>query len=183
MSHIPPCLPPAASPEALIVYDEFHKGMGFPAPPNFILTQGHAPDVARGSWLAVKNILVGGQIPRWIKELMFVAISVDRHCMYCAAAHVACCKMLGVNPEWTEAVAQSNLDSLPDPKLRAMIAFSLKAARDPQSLSPADFSDLRKFGLAQLEIMELIGMAAFAVYANIIADATAMHEDPMLSQL
>ena len=181
--HIPPCLPATASPAALVVYDEFHKGMGFPAAPNFIMTQGHAPDVARGSWLAVKNILVGGQIPRWIKELMFVAISVDRHCMYCAAAHVACCTMLGVNPEWAEAVVQSNLDALPDPKLRAMIAFGVKAARQPQSLSPEDFSRLRGFGLAQPEIMELIGMAAFAVYANIIADATAMHADEMFGQL
>jgi hypothetical protein len=33
------------------------------------------------------------------------------------------------------------------------------------------------------EIVELVGMAAFAVYANIIADATAMPEDPMFGQL
>ena len=72
--------------------------MGFPAPPNFILTQGHAPDVARASWLAVKNILVGGQIPRSIKSCVRRDL-VDRDCRYCAAAHIACCRMLRVNPE------------------------------------------------------------------------------------
>jgi uncharacterized peroxidase-related enzyme len=183
MPHISPLLPPDASAEAGIVYEEFYRGMGFPAAPNFILTQGHAPDVARGSWQAVKNILVGGEIARWIKELMFVAISVDRHCIYCSAAHVACCRMLNVNPEWTEAAAQGHVEAIADPKLRDMLLFALKAARNPQSLAPADYSSLRSYGLRQSEIMEIIGMAAFAVYANILVDATAMDSDTMFEQL
>jgi len=183
MPHIAPCIPPGVSEQSKAVYEEFYRGMGFPAPPNFILTQGHAPNVARGTWEAVKNVLVGGQIPRWIKELMFVAISVDRQCIYCSAAHVACCRMLRVNPEWTEAASQGNLNAIADPKLRDIVLFGLKAARNPQSLAPEDFSKLRSYGLQQAEIMELIGMAAFAVYANIIADATAMDSDPMFDQL
>jgi uncharacterized peroxidase-related enzyme len=183
MPHVPPLPPASASKEAQLVYEAFYTGMGFPAPPNFILTQGHAPDVARGSWLAVKNILVAGQIPRWIKELLFVAISIDRRCRYCAAAHIACCRMLRVNPEWTEAVSKNNLALLPDPKMRAMIEFGLKVSRDPQGMSAPDFSKLRGFGLGHLEITELVGMAAFAVYANIIADATAMNADDMFDQL
>src|SRR5688572_18633815 len=183
MPHISPLLPPEVSAEAAAVYEEFHLGMGFPSAPNFIMTQGHAPNVARGSWLAVKNILVEGQIARWIKELMFVAISVERHCMYCSAAHAACCRMLKVNPEWTEAATQGNVNAITDPKLRDMILFAQKAARSPQSLSPADYSGLRSYGLKQPEIMEIIGMAAFAVYANIIVDATAMDNDAMFEQL
>jgi hypothetical protein len=38
-------------------------------------------------------------------------------------------------------------------------------------------------GLSQSEIMEIIGMSALAVYANIIADATAMTEDEMFNTL
>ena len=37
--------------------------MSFPAPPNFIMTQGHAPLVARGTWEVVRNVLVTGNIP------------------------------------------------------------------------------------------------------------------------
>jgi len=165
------------------VYEEFYRGMGFPSAPNFIVTQGHAPGVARGSWLAVKNILVGGVIPRWIKELLFVAISVDRQCMYCAAAHIACCNMLEVNPEWTEAFSHGEPSKVADPKLRTMIEFGLKASRDPQSVSPQDLARLRSYGLSDIEAMELIGMAAFAVYANIIADATGMQPDEMFGSL
>ena len=183
MPHIPPCLPASAPKESVAVYEEFYRGMQFPAPPNFIMTQGHAPNVARATWEAVRNILVEGAIPRWIKELMFVAISVDRQCMYCAAAHVACCRMLNVNPEWTQATAQNNLDAISDPKLRDMIKFALKCSRSPQGLSPLDFSALRSYGLQAAEIVEIIGMAAFAVYANIIADATGMQSDEMFDKL
>jgi uncharacterized peroxidase-related enzyme len=183
MPHISPCIAPHASAASETVYDEFHQGMGFPAPPNFILTQGHAPSVARGTWEAVKNVLVRGEIARWIKELMFVAISVDRNCAYCSAAHVACCRMLGVNPEWTEAAAHNELHLIRDAKMRDMIAFAVKAARTPQGLAPEDFSRLRTHGLRDAEIVEIIGMAAFAVYANIIADATAMAGDPMFDKL
>jgi uncharacterized peroxidase-related enzyme len=157
--------------------------MGFPVPPNFILTQGHATNVARASWEAVRNILVTGEIPRWIKELMFVAISVERDCVYCAAAHAACCRSLQVDPEWTEAVSKGKLDAIPDRKLRDMIAFAVKAALDPQGLDHIDYDRLRAHGVDTAQIVEIIGMAAFAVYANILADATAMAPDAIFEQL
>jgi hypothetical protein len=64
-----------------------------------------------------------------------------------------------------------------------MLEFAMKCARSPQSLAPMEFSRLRSFGLGNLEIMEIIGTAAFAVYANIIADATGMQSDDMFSQV
>ena len=38
-------------------------------------------------------------------------------------------------------------------------------------------------GLKQSEIMEIIAMSALAVYANTIADATAMDQDEMFSMI
>ena len=42
---------------------------------------------------------------------------------------------------------------------------------------------LRQQGLSQSEIMEVVAMSAFAVTANIIADATAMESDHMFDTL
>ena len=41
---------------------------------------------ARGPWGLVENVLVGGSLPRILKEMMFVAISKERGCRYCEAA-------------------------------------------------------------------------------------------------
>ena len=46
------------------VYEEFYRRMTFPSPPNFIMTQGHSPTGARGTWEVVRNVLVAGEIPR-----------------------------------------------------------------------------------------------------------------------
>ncbi len=178
-----PILPPEEAPEEVkTVYEEFYRRMSFPSPPNFIMTQGHSRTVVRGTWEAVRNTLVTGDLPRWQKEMMFVAISKDRNCRYCTAAHIACCRMLGVKTDLIECLVR-NVDDLSDPKLREMIKFALKCSRDPQSVTKDDHDSLRQQGLAQSEIVEVIAMSAFAVYANIIADATAMDSDKMFDML
>jgi len=178
MPHIPICNTAEASREALAVYEEFYTLMQFPSAPNFITTQGHSATVARGTWDLVRNVLVSGDLPRWIKEMMFVAISHERTCKYCTAAHIACCRMLKVDPEFIrQATGTASLIS--DPKLRDMMLFALKCARAPQSIAPHDYSVLRRHGLSNREILEIISMAGLAVYANILADATGMEEDPM----
>ena len=53
----------------------------------------------------------------------------------------------------------------------------------PQSLVEEDFERLRGHGLKQSEIVEVIAMSALAVYANIIADATAMSSDEMFDKV
>jgi uncharacterized peroxidase-related enzyme len=182
MPHIPTLLPQEASQEANGVYVDFSQRMRFPSAPNFIMTQGHAPTVARGTWELVRNVLVTGRIPRWIKEMMFAAISRDRNCHYCAAAHLACCRMLGVNPAHLDSLVR-DVSSIADPKLRDMILFAVKCSREPQSLMGPDYECLRQYGLEQSEIVEIISMSALAVYANIIADATGMDPDDMFARL
>ena len=182
MPHVPLLKTEHAPQEVKTVYEEFYRRMSFPSPPNFIMTQGHSPAVARGTWEVVRNVLVSGEIPRWTKEMMFVAISKDRACRYCTAAHIACCRMLGVNPE-TLAQLVDDVRKLDDPKLRDMILFAVKCSRNPQSLTDEDYEKLRRHGLKQSEIVEIIGMSAFAVYANIIADATAMEPDEMFASI
>jgi len=90
--------------------------------------------------------------------------------------------MLGVDDEDISKLV-SNVDGINPPKVRAIITFGLKCARDPQSLVEEDFAALRAHGLRQSEIVELISMSALAVYANIVADATAVDSDDMFGQL
>ena len=104
MAHIPVCSPEEASEEVRVVYQEFYTQMRFTSAPTFIMTQGHSPAVARGTWDLVRGILVSGELARCIKEIMFVAISHDRNCRYCtrrtspAAACLRCWPPNGGKP-------------------------------------------------------------------------------------
>ena len=180
--HIP-VLPTDVAPEDVrSLYADFRTRMSFPAPPNFILTQGHSPAAASGTWGLVRNVLVQGKIPRWMKELIFVAISKDRNCQYCEAAHIACCRMLGVDQKYLDALVR-NVPMTGNPKLREMIHFALKCSRDPRSVSAEDHAKLRQHGMSESEIVELIAMAGLAVYANIMADAIGMEPDRMFNEI
>jgi uncharacterized peroxidase-related enzyme len=181
MAHLPTLEHDAAPKEVVDVYHDFQRRMGFPAAPNFIKTLGHSLAAARGTWGVVQSVLVGGVLPRTLKEMMFVAISRARACRYCEAAHLACCRMLGVEPAELEQLV-SEVSDISPPKARDIILFGLKCAGDPQSLTDEDFAGLRRHGLSQSEITEVISMAALAVYANIIADATGMPADEMFTR-
>jgi alkylhydroperoxidase family enzyme len=76
-----------------------------------------------------------------------------------------------------------DITTLDDAKLRDMILFAVKCSRNPQSLTDDDYDKLRRHGLQQSEIVEIVGMSALAVYANIIADATAMDPDEMFTSI
>lgn len=174
-----PVLPPGDAPAAVNdVYVDFHRKMGFPEAPNFIQVQGHSIAVARGTWALVENVLVNGLLPRALKEMMFVAVSRDRGCRYCEAAHLACCRMLGLDAATISEVTAS-LDTVHPLKTRDLLKFAVKCARDPQSIDAADVATLRGHGLTQSEIVEAIAMSALAVYANTIADATGVEADQM----
>ena len=64
-----------------------------------------------------------------------------------------------------------------------MIKFALICSRNPQALTDPDYASLRQHGLNQSEVVEIIAMSAFAVYANIMADATAMESDQMFDTI
>jgi uncharacterized peroxidase-related enzyme len=182
MANISKLAPERAPTEVVEIYDDFQRRMGFPAAPNFITTQGHSLAAASGTWGLVKNVLVGGLLPRTVKEMMFVAISQARGCRYCEAAHLACCRMLGVEPRELELLVSNASDISPE-KVRDIVLFGLQCAAAPQSLTGADFERLRAHGLGPSEVMEVISMAALAVYANTIADATGMAGDEMFERL
>lgn len=174
--------PQDATEEVRALYLDFQRRMGFPAAPNFIKVQGHSLAAASGTWGLVQNTLVGGSLPRTLKEMVFAAVSADRKCRYCEAAHLACCRMLGVDDEMLLKLS-TDIEGIDPVRARDMIKFGIKCARDPQSLSQADFDLLRAHGLRESELVELISMSALAVYANIVADATAVPPDEMFGQL
>jgi len=182
MSHIKILEPELAPDSVRAVYSDFYRRMSFPAAPNFIKVQGHSPSAVQGSWDLVRNVLVMGKIPRYVKEMLFVAISKKRGCSYCEAAHVACCRMLGVDQKLLHRLV-SDIGGMADYRLRDMLLFGLKCASEPRAINEGDFGVLRRHGLDDSEIVELIAMSALAVYANIMADATAVPPDAMFAEV
>ena len=67
--------------------------------------------------------------------------------------------------------------------LHSQFSVALKCSRNPQSLTANDYEKLYQHSLKQSEVIEIVAMSAFAVYANIMADATAMDPDEMFESI
>ncbi|WP_040764668.1 carboxymuconolactone decarboxylase family protein [Novipirellula maiorica] len=162
------------------IYRDFQLGLGFPELPNFVRVQGASPRMLAGTWGLIKNILLDGSLPRSTKELIFVAIAVDRECHYCRDAHTACCRILGVEDSTIRAVMEGLSEELPE-RIRDILRFAVKCAAGPHQLRDEDYDSLRQQGLDTEQILEVIAAASMAVYATIIADATLIDTDAMFA--
>ena len=171
-----------ATQEVAEIYRDFRTKMGFPEAPNFMRTQGTAPSVLAASWGLVEHLLLEGDLPRATKELIFLAVAMDRECDYCKEAHAACCRMLGVEESIVQAVQEGLRGEIPE-YTRNILLFSIKCATAPQELSDEDFSILREDGLSTEQILEVIAVSSLALYATTLAEATLIESDAMFAQI
>ncbi|QYM77914.1 peroxidase-related enzyme [Horticoccus luteus] len=166
-------------PQVREIFEEFKAVKGAPFVPNFFRTLGHAPNAARGTWEVYRQLSQHGTVPSVLKEMILVAVSAERACKYCEAAHSAFCKMLGLDDE-SLAHLSNGLRTLKPKRTAEVIEFAVKAGLNPQGVTAEDYARLRAHGLSDAELMEIVAMAAFSVYANVVADATQMEIDPEL---
>ena len=182
MPRFPSVDEPDAPEEVGQLYREFQQKMGFPDVPDFIRTQGAAPAMLAGTCGLLEHVLLEGTLPRSTKELIHLAVAVDRECDYCREATVACCRLLGIDDSTIQAVTEGLKGDLPKP-IRDILLFAIKCAAAPEELNDEDFASLTAHGLSREQTLEVIGTAAMAVYATIIADATMLEADAMFKNM
>jgi uncharacterized peroxidase-related enzyme len=144
--------------------------------PNFLKTLANSDAVLEGTWSVYRNVSTRGSISEVLKEMMFVAISAAKKCVYCEAAHLAFCRILKVDAETCNNLV-NNLDALRPDRTRDIVRFAVKTGTDPKSLTDADYDTLKRHGIKEEEIIEIVAMAAFAVYAITVADALQLEVD------
>ena len=158
------------------VFAEFRRTKATAFVPNCFQTLAHAPAAMEGTWNVYRDVGNRGLLPTALKEMVFVAISAARHCQYGTTAHLACCALLGVDAV-TLALLDTNIDAIEPPRTREVIRFAVHCATDPGSVPPADYEGLRSQGMTDAELVALVAMAAFSVYATIVADALKVDID------
>lgn len=179
MARFPLVRDPSGNPELERLYREINDaGFGVGGVPiHWCTSQGTRPDILAATWALTKGILVEGQLPGTLKQLIAMTISVQSSCRYCTVTHSGALQAMGVDKAMVErAAADPALSDFP-PAYRAAVAFALKAARDPNSITDADHDALRDAGWSDAEIMEVAMMAAFTRFINTWADVSGIPVD------
>jgi uncharacterized peroxidase-related enzyme len=160
------------------LFEEIKRTSGMPFVPNIMRVNANSTAAAWGVFECGKKLMLEGKLEPALKQLVFVAISAARECAYCEGAHMAWCRMLGVDEETIAKVAaEAEEPSISPPLAREAIRFAVKCALRPREVDEADFAALRAHGLSDEQIMELIAFAGMCVFNNVIADVTSIPLD------
>jgi uncharacterized peroxidase-related enzyme len=168
---------PADDPAVKAVYDEV-EAAGFSPVPNWFSSMSARPDLMATSLHLGKALMLEGQLPPSISQMVVIAVSAQNKCQYCTVAHSAQARMVGVPDDVVSGLAGLDL-ALLAPVDRALVSFALKAAKDPNSIEQADVDGLREQGFSDGELMELIMLVGYTHLINTWSDASAIETDLM----
>jgi len=158
-----------ASEEINELFGHFKRMWQLPFVPNMV--KGLAPSpAALKMYLGLNREFEDNlTLPGAMVSMICFTVAEKSDCTYCTAAHEIHCRHLGVDEETLRTIANDLKDVNPE-RIRAIIEFALKVAKYPQELEPADYDAVRAQGVTNEEIIEIVMIAGFAVFLDIVAD-------------
>ena len=153
------------------------------SPPNqrhtpYLLTLAHDPASLIHRGALFKSVMYAPRgLPRIERELATAIVSMVNGCVYCTSVHSRRYSELSHKPEIMERLFHEGLEAPIDPRQDAIIAFSAKMTANPVGCTKDDLKPLRKAGLGDLEILDLIHAIAMFANANRLMQALG---DPVL---
>jgi uncharacterized peroxidase-related enzyme len=164
-------------PKAKTVYEEIQAELGFGIVPNLFKSMSINPNFLEASWKKFRSIILQGDVPRTIKEMIGIAISQANNSQYALQVHLHGLSALGISEEVLQTLV-SDFANCPLPEReKAVIRFGVLAATKPHQLAEADYQGLQELGLDQVEIFELIATANLFTEINHYTDAIALEID------
>ena len=164
-----------ASPEVQAVYNDIMETMGTPGVLNSLKALGNNPLVLRGVWSMLRSVLIEGEIPELLKQLILFKISVVAGNEYCRSLHAYAALNLDPTLTYDDLVALSGgaCSANMPPSFPVAIDIVSRASLDPKSVEDADWAfedELRDEGFSESEIDELLAVGYFSVMMNMLTD-------------
>ena len=160
----------AASSEVAEIYEAVKREMQMPNVPNMMKTLATSPAALAMHWGAAQMYFAHMSIPLSLFAMIGYSVAEHSNCEYCSANNELMCLTLGIDEETLAQVAR-DLGNVNPQRVRAIIQFALKVANEPQTLTHEDFDKVRRQGVSDEDIVEIILVAAHSVAADIMADA------------
>jgi len=159
------------------IYDDIFEHLGNAGLVDYFKVLGnYNPHILSTTWTLFKNVLLTGELPRALKELVFIAISNERECAYCTSVHCAMCQYLDIDDETINLVLQKSTKLNPK-RVRVSIAFAVKVATNSALVTEEDHLNLLNHGLTKSQIFELMSLASVVNYSNTLAQGMMLVVD------
>jgi uncharacterized peroxidase-related enzyme len=152
--------PATAQGKARELLDGVQRRLGLT--PNMMRTMARSP-AALEAYLAFGGALAGGALPAKFREQLALAVAEENGCDYCAAAHTALGRMVGLTDEQAAAARRGEGT---DAKVGAAIRLARSLLERRGDVGDADLAPARAAGFGNGEIAEVVAHVALNVYTN-----------------
>ena len=160
MPRLNPVNPETAQGKTKQLLDGVQKSLGMT--PNIMRTLANSP-AALEAYTGLLNALGGAGIDAKTRESIALATSGANGCEYCASAHTAIGKMLGL----TDNEAHENLSGRSsDPTVAAILKFSRAIVEKRGWVNDQDIREARDAGLTDGAITEIVTTVATTIFSN-----------------
>lgn len=158
MTRIPAVNPATATGRAKEIFDGPLAGKHF----NIFKSMAASP-AALDTYLGMAGALSKAGLNAKEREVIQLAIGQANNCDYCAAAHTAIGKSVGLTDAQT---IEARRGTLTDPKLNALAKFALAIHEKKGFVSDADFNNFKAAGYTDAHAVEAVATYALALYTN-----------------
>ncbi len=160
MPRISPIDPAAAQGRAKALLDGVRKSIG--TTPNLMLTMARSPAVLE-AYLGFGRALGGTSLSPQLREQIAVTVSGTNGCEYCASAHTAIGRKLGVE----ESELSANLRALSsDRTVEAALLFARRIVEERGWVGDDDLKRVREAGYSDAQIAEIVATVVLNIFSN-----------------
>ncbi|HJW31484.1 MAG TPA: hypothetical protein VJ508_19780 [Saprospiraceae bacterium] len=149
--------------------------------PNMMRTMGNSTAFLKG-YLNLSDALSAGTLGAKNGASIALAVAETNSCNYCLSAHT----YLGANLARLDAKAMeaARLGSAEDPKTNAILKFAITLVKKTGKVDDADIAAVRKAGVTEGEIGEIIGHVALNILTNYLNNTAKTEIDfPVVTSL
>lgn len=129
----------SASPSAQETFDQIERELGAGLVPRIFRLLEPNPALLFHIWGQFRTVVLEGNLPRILKEMVGTAIATSTHCEYVRAVHLHSLNLQGVTPEALDAVRNGDFgsDAL-SATTRDVLRFAALAAAARAATASAD---------------------------------------------
>ena len=171
MSRITAIDPTSSSGHVRELLDGVQKGLG--ATPNLFRTAARSPATLEGM-VALFGAAGKGKLGARYQEAIALTVSELNRCDYCLSAHSVLGKRAGLDDE---ALARAREGTAKEPRLAAAVRFARAVAEKRGRVTDEDVAEVRKAGLGDDEILEVITNVALTTFTNYLNEVAATEID------
>lgn len=152
--------------------------------PNVFLALAHRPAELR-AFMDYHDALMEREsgLTKAEREMIVVASSAANDCLYCVVAHGGILRVRAKDAEIADRIAANWRTAPVTARQRAMLAFAVQVAKEPETIDDADLEALRGHGFDDDDIWDIGAITAFFGMSNRIAHLTDLQPNPEFFRL